>query len=158
MQGWGNGVGKYRGQFRSTGGTTVEMEQGLAFSPALSPRWPFSPRSCPNNNGGYSVLSACCMLGIMLSTAQTLSHLIIMYLYEVENLIPIVAIRKLKLRQAKSLALELVSGQVLIIKPLLSLIFHTWPLFPYRKKTWRFDETCVCVCGFSTYKYCIWPL
>lgn len=56
------------------------------------------PRSCPNNNGDYSVLSACCMLGIMLSAAQTLSHLIITYPYEVENLIPIVAIRKLKLR------------------------------------------------------------
>lgn len=38
------------------------------------------------------------MLGIMLSAAQTLSHLIITYPYEVENLIPIVAIRKLKLR------------------------------------------------------------
>lgn len=38
------------------------------------------------------------MLGIMLSAAQTLSYLIIVYPYEVENSIPIVAIRKPKLR------------------------------------------------------------
>lgn len=69
--------------------------KGFSIS-GTSSQWPFSPRSCPNNNnnGGHSALSA----------AQTSSGFIISCPCEVENLIPIVAIRKLKLREAKSLA------------------------------------------------------
>lgn len=77
------------------------------------------------------------MPSIMLSAAQTCPHLIIIYPYEVENLIPIGAIRKLTLREAKSLASGLVSSQVqlnLMIKPWLSLIFHAGHLGSDRKE------------------------
>lgn len=77
------------------------------------------------------------MPSIMLSATQTCSHLIIIYPYEVvENLFPFGAIRKLTLREAKSLASGLVSSQVqlnLMIKPWLSLIFHAGHLGSDRK-------------------------
>ena len=83
----------------------------------------------------------------MLSAAQTWSHFIIRCPHEVQNLIPIVAIRGLMLREAKSLAYGPVYGQVyhsLMTLGFVLLMFHAWPLGSDRGN-WRFEGHFLCV-------------